>query len=315
MVVAAVLVVAAALEAWLPLRLEVPFSRRHAPLILAEGSISFDGSAALLSDPADPPAWLRGLDPDEPFTVHLRAASADPDQQGPARLLALSASVYSADIVVGQEGERLTVRLRHPGTDWRGEPALDGGPVFANTAAHDIDLRVDGHTAELRVDGELRDRVETDAAVMSQWERSHLLALGDEYHGDRAWQGTLSEAVVQGDDLLRSDTLHPAAGVVGGSRLAAFWRVVPADHPSITVARFVAFALLGLAAPRRRGAIVGLVALPFVLTVGKLFVANRDPVLADALVGATAVLLGIAVQPGLGRSLPFLRPALARLQR
>ncbi|MGE0729269.1 MAG: hypothetical protein AB7O92_26735 [Acidimicrobiia bacterium] len=315
MKVAAALIAVAAIEAWLPFRVELPWSVRHPPEVLAGGGVRFDGRSALVGDADNPPPWLAELDIEKPFRVHLRAATDHADQYGPVRLLSLSASVYSADVVVGQEGDRLVVRVRRSTSDWRGEPALDGGPVFADTAAHDIDLLIDGATVTLRVDGEIRAREQGDGPVMGRWERSHVLALGDEPAGDRAWQGTITEAVVQGDDLLRSDTLAPVQGRVADTRLRAFWRLFPADHVVINAARFTAFALLGLALPRRRWLVAAAAVFPLVLTVGKVFVDGRDPVLADALIGTVAVLAGVALQPHLPRWLPATAPFLQRLRR
>lgn len=313
--VASLLFVAAAIEAWVPFRPDVPWSRRHPPVVLAEGAAHFDGTAALLSDPDRPPPWLAALDRDAPFTVHLRAAAADAEQDGPARLLALSGSIYSANVVVGQQGDRLTVRVRRPGSDWRGEPALDGGPIFADGAAHDIDLAIDGDVVELRVDGALQDRREAQGGVLSHWEQQHRLALGDEPTGDRGWRGTLSEAVVQGDDLLRGPTLHAAEGTVIHTRLTRFWRLLPDDRPSITVARIGSFLLLGLAVPPRRRTVLAAAVFPFALTLGKVFIATRDPILADAILASAATLTGIALLRLAPRAVPPLRPLLTRLHR
>ena len=120
MLVAAVL--ALVVVSWYPFRPELPWVQRHGPLAASATEARFDGSSVLVSRP--------GLDwvADAASTGSLRLAldlrTDHADQDGPARLLSVSRDTLAADLMVGQDGHDLVLRVRRPGSEASGHPAF-----------------------------------------------------------------------------------------------------------------------------------------------------------------------------------------------
>jgi hypothetical protein len=293
----AAIIVAAMVEAWFPFDVELPVDRRHGPAVGPAGSVVFDGSAALVS--AASPPWLATLTAADRLQVRLTARTASTDQEGPARILSVARDPYSMDLLVGQEHDDLLVRLRRPGADDAGQPPIVVPDVFATRSWRDIALDVDRAGVRIAVDGTVvaeepyPPASQRGAGPFAGWDGDQRSSVGDAPGGDRAWRGELSRAEVHGQDLLR---LPAADDLVVDSRLDRLWMLRPRDPAAVNVGRLAAFAVLGalvgLVRPARP-VLVAAVALPLVLTAGKVFVAGRDPVLADVLLGTLGTVAGL----------------------
>lgn len=73
------------------------------------------------------------------FTLHVRLATDDPNQDGPARIVSNSASPLLRNFTLGQQGSDLVVRWRTPATGVNGYPLEVHVPgVFADSGTHEI---------------------------------------------------------------------------------------------------------------------------------------------------------------------------------
>ena len=119
-----------AIEAWYPFRPELPLWRPSAPERSAEG-VTFGGDGDRLASPAGMD-WVAEAAATDRLAVRLEARTGQAVQQGPARLLAVSENHFQADLMVGQDGDDLVVRLRRPGSDPSGDPPFRVDDVFAD---------------------------------------------------------------------------------------------------------------------------------------------------------------------------------------
>ena len=270
-----------AVEAWFPFRPEVPLWHRSAPVATADGALGFDGHAVLVSRGA--PDWLAVARAAGALTVSLEARTASPHQDGPARLLTISGGFHHSDLTVGQEDGDLVVRVRRPGSDAKGAPPYLVAEVFAEPTWRTIDVAVDGPAVTVAVDGQVVVDDDVGAPVISEWDGSYPVALGDEPRGDRGWRGELRRAqVVAGAssgpggtavDLLAPGALEGGHGILIHSRLGGLSQVSSPDPVAIMVVRALAFVPVGAAAHalwRRRGPTMAVVVgLATLLLVGR----------------------------------------------
>ena len=81
------------------------------------------------------------------FTLHIKCATDDTDQDGPARIVSNSVSPYLRNFTLGQQGSDLVFRLRTPDTGLNGYPLEIYVPgVFKDRQVRDILATYDGAT-------------------------------------------------------------------------------------------------------------------------------------------------------------------------
>jgi hypothetical protein len=68
---------------------------------------------------------LTGLQDTSRLEIRLVARTDDPDQRGPARLLTISDGVSDRNLTLGRKDDDRVVRVRRPGSDANGTPALE----------------------------------------------------------------------------------------------------------------------------------------------------------------------------------------------
>jgi hypothetical protein len=238
--------------------------------------------------------------------IHISFNSSSDDQEGPARLLAITEDVRHANLMIGQEGAELVVRVRRPASDPSGDPAfVVQGAVRSNRWQQ---LTVSIASGRLRAVLDARTVIDeplasgADATALSSWDRTYRLTLGDELDGDREWDGQLRDVSVVtslgATGLLAPGVLHPGTGMVEIVRERTILR--PADWSPLFVAlRLLIFLPTGIALGLLLrspvvAAAIGL-ALPFMLAFGKQFVDGRHPGTSEIVVGAAGTLIGIGV--------------------
>jgi hypothetical protein len=102
-------------------------------------------------------AWLEGARPasalaqrlrqTNAFTLRIRCATDDTNQEGPARIVSHSVSPFLRNFTLGQQGSDLVVRLRTPDTGVNGYPLEIYVPgMFADRDTHEILATYDGAT-------------------------------------------------------------------------------------------------------------------------------------------------------------------------
>lgn len=112
--------------------------------------------------------WLRStgsvagvsaaLERSSEFTVLVEAATADLDQEGPARLVSISGGVFGRNLTVAQDEADLVLRFRTPLTGFDGsDPEIVVPGIFSDTDLHDIVVRYDGSIVRVGVDSATAD--------------------------------------------------------------------------------------------------------------------------------------------------------------
>lgn len=161
----------------------------------------------------EPHELYRALTAEPGLTVEAWAATAETDQEGPARLLSSSTSIIHRNLTLGQDGDALVVRLRTTETGWNAvDTQVEVGGVFADTRRHHLVVVHDGDGLRVHVDGELRRRAPRPSGSLATWNFTYPLLLGNEEGGSRAWHGRL-ETVAFYDEVVPDDqvrTMHAA---------------------------------------------------------------------------------------------------------
>ena len=126
------------------------------------------------------------------FTIEVIIAIDDIDQYGPARILTYSLDPYQRNFTLGQEFDSLILRLRTTGSDENGVyPHFRADKVFEAGKKYYITLTYDGMSEKLYVDGKLREISSALEGTFSNWDPKAFFVIGNEYTGDRLWQGKI----------------------------------------------------------------------------------------------------------------------------
>ena len=161
--------------------------------ITEDGQLSLTGGAFLAKDVTD--TLLAACQQHNQLTLECVVTTDNLNQSGPARIISFSNDITHRNFTLGQDGNRLAVRLRTPRT---GENGLGGefsfGKIEAGKPMHVIASYFPGNIY-CYVDGE---RVYTSNGIQgdfSNWALYPLL-FGDEASGGRNWEGTLSHITI-----------------------------------------------------------------------------------------------------------------------
>jgi hypothetical protein len=294
---------------WWPFRLDVPRLLESGVEVRSDGSLRFVDEA--FASTTGPPGWLATALDHGHLEVALRVRSEDPGQNGPARVLALSApprgasrDVLEHDLVIGQDGPDLIVRVVRPGTSGQGTPPLIATGVFAEPAWRDVELVLDD-AVTLTVDGRVRAREAHTAGWAELWSDRRELSLGNTPSGQRPWAGTIARATVvahgEAVDVLASPELDVQERARRlPARLTGEVSRPPAQRALVGGLHVLLGAIIGAALvtgwPLRplRVHLGVLVGLAVVANVGKVFIAGRHPSVATALLQAGGAGLGAA---------------------
>ncbi|MFO7535247.1 MAG: LamG domain-containing protein, partial [Kiritimatiellia bacterium] len=144
------------------------------------------------------------------LSVEAFIRPADLKQGGPARIVSLSNDPANRNFTLGQEGNRLIMRLRTPRTGVNG--ASPEAPLFSldsTQAVHVLVTYRDGRLTCYRdgVEVMTTDRVKGD---LSNWSKGHLI-FGDEYTADRDWSGRLEGIAIYARELDAAEARRNAA--------------------------------------------------------------------------------------------------------
>jgi hypothetical protein len=284
---------------WYPFEFDPPI-RAGDVAVDASGGWVFSGAS--LATSSQPPTWLDDAIRASRLEINLEVSSTDPRQTGPARILAITRDTRSHNLMVGQDGPDLVVRVRRPGTDELGRPTLRVPDVFATSAWRRIEVRVD-RRVEVVVEGTPAATDDPSGIPLDQWDDDQVLTLGNEPSWDRGWEGVIRQAsVVTADgatDLLANgltrtwgnawvwpDRLAEGQGRPMGERL-----LVWALHFGLA-AILLATAVTGW--PDRSAQSIMLLWSLLVVTVnaGKIMIGGRHPSLVTVLLQLVGGLLG-----------------------
>jgi hypothetical protein len=291
-----------AIEAWFPLGPKRSHAARDAPVV-ADGTVAFRGRSVLVSPTA--PDWLAAAIDSGRLDVHLSFNASSSRQDGPARLLAITHDVHHADLMIGQEGTDLVVRVRRTASDPSGDPAFIVSDAIRSDRWQQLTVSIaDGRLHVILDARTVIDELlspSADHTALSSWDPAYQLTLGDELDGDREWHGRLRDVSVVTSlgttDLLAPGDLRAGTGTVEIVRDRTILRP-PDGSPLFVVLRLLIFVpigiALGLLLPRSIAISIGL-ALPLLLALGKRFVDGRHAGLTEIVVGVAGTLIGVGV--------------------
>lgn len=146
----------------------------------------------MLRSAEEPQGLYQALTSEPGLSMEMWAATADLDQDGPARLVSSSVGIRHRNLTVGQSADALVVRLRTTETDWNAaEDQVEVQGVFTDTRRHHLVIAHDGLQFSVYVDGRLRRRVAGPGGSYAAWNFTYPLLLGNEKGGERPWSGRL----------------------------------------------------------------------------------------------------------------------------
>jgi hypothetical protein len=128
------------------------------------------------------------------ITVEAWISPANTTQNGPARVVTLSADPYARNFTLGQGvafagGDRYDVRLRTTETSDSGIPSISTARGTLSAAlTHVVYARDAAGNVQIYLDG-LLITSDTVSGTFSNWEDSFGLGLANELTGDRPWLG------------------------------------------------------------------------------------------------------------------------------
>jgi len=93
--------------------------------------------------------------------------------------------------VLGQQGNDVQVRLLHTGKDNKAKPRLETSDNVVTTGLLHIVHTYDGTTERVYVNGVENPTTVAISGVLSNWDASDPLTLGNEGSGNRPWAGTM----------------------------------------------------------------------------------------------------------------------------
>ena len=163
------------------------------------GTLRFEGPGLAVSPEAPP--WQEASRDLGLFHISLRARTFSPQQDGPARLFTLARDTYVQNVVIGQTGDDLVVRLRGLCRGYRAHALICPKQlrirgVFATSEWVDIDLLVEPDRATLRAGDRPPIQIPIADQPLRGWNSTHRLALGNDVSGLRPWIGELQRVTI-----------------------------------------------------------------------------------------------------------------------
>ncbi len=184
---------------------------------LAAGRLTFDADG--IAESAEPPAKLiEACQKSNEITIEAWLAPANTTQNGPARIVSLSADPYKRNFTLGQEGDRYEVRLRTTQAGENGmNPALATRGGAAARLSHVVYTRAADGKATLYINGEAAAGGSVPGDL-SNWDAGFRFALGNELTNDRPWRGELRLVALYSRALTPKEVeSNHRAGLGGGT--------------------------------------------------------------------------------------------------
>jgi VanZ family protein len=142
------------------------------------------------------------------FTLEVWAATDDPDQAGPARIVSYSLNPLERNFTLGQSNKKLIMRLRTTETDLNGvKPHAELDSVFGSSEPQHIVVAYDFSEQRIFVNGEMMLRQKIPGGRFTNWDPSYPLLLGNEATGNRPWNGKIFYVAIY-DRALSEREIH-----------------------------------------------------------------------------------------------------------
>ncbi len=171
-----------------------------------DGSVQFAGGIA---QSANPVTKLKNqIAGGDDMTFELWFATDDVTQYGPKRLMTYSANTGERNFTVGQEDNKLDLRLRHGGTSTNGLPSSQANYSLDNDVHHFVASVESNGNVRFYLDGSLVDTDQISSNDFSSWSNAYKFALGNELTMDRAWYGRIYLAAIYNRDLNANEVIQ-----------------------------------------------------------------------------------------------------------
>lgn len=139
------------------------------------------------------------------ITIEAWLRPAKTDQSGPARIVTLSRNANERNFTLGQEGDKIEVRLRTTKTSTNGMPSLASKPKSLGTDWTHVAYTFDrAGKAKLYVNGKLNAE-QSIGGSLTNWDDGFQFALANELSNDRPWLGALRMVAIYSRDLTPSE--------------------------------------------------------------------------------------------------------------
>jgi hypothetical protein len=134
------------------------------------------------------------------LTLEIALRAGSENQRGPARILTFSMDPSNRNFTLGQDEDKLVLRLRTPKTGPNGtNPQLPLCRIPFEKTQHVV-VTYGGGRTRCYVDGKQVADSRQVTGDFSNWEPAHLL-LGDEWTGERDWDGTIESVAIYAQAL------------------------------------------------------------------------------------------------------------------
>ena len=185
----------------------------------------------------------------------LTAQCGEASQSGPARLMTLSNSPFERNLMLGQDGADLVVRLRREGSNANGMPDFRVAGFFRACVEQTLELDLDPERLILRADGET---VLLSGPLRLDWQQRFPIWFGNEGSWDRGWRGDLRNLRLEANGTMLAESFATATLPAGAwllsdrAQVAHGFTLVPFSRPKpllsldnqLNVLGFLPFGLL-----------------------------------------------------------------------
>ena len=135
-----------------PFRWSLPFKAYiNAAQSSAEGRWQFSEPGIAKTTAA--PEWLAEAIKHSSLQVILEIKPAYQDQSGPARIFSISQNPYYQNVMIGQEGADLVLRLRTSQTSLSGMPSYQIADVFAHAEWQRLEVLIRPGELQIQING------------------------------------------------------------------------------------------------------------------------------------------------------------------
>jgi hypothetical protein len=293
-----VIVLVLVVLAYFPFAWSPPHTVRNQVTRSADGSLRF-GEMNYARTPGTP-AWLDDVRTSGRIQIQLEASPRSLQQD--ASMMMLASDFWHTDFAIGQDHSDLMVWLRRPGSDVNGAPPFVIRGVLHPQRWTSVDLILLRGDLRIDVGGRTRLTEHLPADSPRAWDQGQI-ALGDEVHGGKPWQGQIRLAQVRTLGY-RVDYARPGALSMPASYLYLSDRIEPFPPMGlkswlIIFIHMLSFILVGfLIVLARRPpvrpvpAALLVAALAVMLAAGKFLFDGRHAAVADIVAESAGGLLG-----------------------
>ena len=155
------------------------------------------------------------------FAFELEFRADDPEASGPARMISLSDGTSDRNWTLGQQGDKLVLRLRTTETGSNGTPPETELGIIEMGKVYHVAVSYQPGILMWSINGRINQTMKVQGDL-SNWSDNNRLIFGDEWGGGRAWRGNIRNVVIYGWALSVKQMKQRAKSVLKHSDELAF---------------------------------------------------------------------------------------------